>query len=81
MINEKKSHKGAFLAFGCAAAILILVILLQSGKSDGLSGALSGAAETFFGKNKSRSLEAKLARATAWCAGIFVLLTFVLAIF
>lgn len=63
------------------AVTLIVSILLQSGKSDGLSGALSGAAETFFGKNKSRSMEAKLARATAWCAGIFVLLTFVLAIF
>lgn len=62
------------------AIVLILVILLQSGKSDGMSGALTGAAETFFGKNKSRSLEAKLARATAWCAGIFVLLTFILAI-
>ena len=30
MINEKKSHKGAFLAFGCAAAILILVVLLEN---------------------------------------------------
>ena len=30
MINEKKSHKGAFLAFGCAAAVLILVILLEN---------------------------------------------------
>ena len=63
------------------AIVLILVILLQSGKSDGLSGALSGAAESFFGKNKSRSVEAKLARMTAWCAGAFVLLTFILAIF
>ncbi len=62
------------------AIVLILVILLQSGKSDGMSGALTGAAETFFGKNKGRSLEAKLARATAWGAGIFVLLTFILAI-
>lgn len=69
------------VALVLVAIALILVILLQSGKSDGLSGALSGAAETFFGKNKSRSIEAKLARATAWCAGIFVLLTFVLAIF
>lgn len=61
--------------------VLIVVILFQTGKSDGMGSALSGAAETFFGKNKSRSLEAKMARLTAWFAGAFVVLTFVLAIF
>jgi preprotein translocase subunit SecG len=61
--------------------VMVVVILMQSGKSEGLGNALSGAAETFFGKNKSRDLEAKLARATAYMAGAFIVLTFILAIF
>ena len=63
------------------ALILTVLVLVQNGKSEGLDPFVGSKAETFFGKNKSRSIEAKLARATAWCAGIFVLLTFVLAIF
>ncbi|MEA5038398.1 MAG: preprotein translocase subunit SecG [Clostridiaceae bacterium] len=61
--------------------VMIGAILMQTGKSDGLGNALSGTAETFFGKNKGRDLESKLARATAYMAGAFVVLTFVLAIF
>ena len=44
-----------------AAILLIAVVLLQSGKSAGLSGAISGVADTFLAKNKSRSIDAKLA--------------------
>jgi len=40
---------------------LIAVVLLQSGKSAGLSGSIAGGAETFFGKNKAKSYEGKLA--------------------
>lgn len=61
--------------------VMIVAILMQTGKSEGLGSALSGSAETFFGKNKSRDLEAKLARATAYMAGAFVVLTYVIAIF
>ena len=61
----------------CAVA-LIAVITIQSGKSTGLSGAIGGGSETFLGKGKSKTLDAKLASATKWIAGVFVLLTFVL---
>lgn len=63
------------------ALVVIATILFQSSKSEGISGALTGTAETFFGKNKARSLDAKLSKLTAWAAGIFIALTFVLSIF
>ena len=54
--------------------ILIAVILLQPGKSAGLSGAITGGAETFFGRNKAKSYEGKLALATKIAAGmVFVI--------
>ncbi|MEW8987711.1 MAG: preprotein translocase subunit SecG, partial [Bacillus sp. (in: firmicutes)] len=43
---------------------LIVVVLLQSGKSTGLSGAISGGAEQLFGKQKARGLDLYLHRAT-----------------
>lgn len=53
---------------------LIIVVLLQPGKQAGLSGAIAGGAETFFGKNKAKSFEGKLALATkVGSAVIFVL--------
>ena len=55
-----------------------VVVLLQSGKSAGLSGAIAGGAETFLSKSKAKSLDAKLAKATKWFAIVFVVLTLVL---
>ena len=55
-----------------------LVVLLQSGKSAGLSGAISGGADTFFAKGKAKTLDAKLAKATKWFALAFVILTLIL---
>ena len=54
---------------------LIAVVLLQSGKRQGLSGAIGGGAETFFGKNKGRAMDAMLAKATTVVAIVFVVLT------
>ena len=51
------------------------IVLMQSGKSAGLSGAISGGAETFLSKGKAKTLDAKLAKATKWFALAFVLLT------
>ena len=59
---------------------IIAVVMLQSGKSAGLSGAIAGAADTFLAKNKAKSLDAKLAKATKWVAIIWVLLTLALCI-
>ena len=60
--------------------VLIAVVMLQSGKSAGLSGAISGAADTFLSKNKAKSVDAKLAKATKWVAIAFVLLSLSLSI-
>ena len=57
-------------------AITILV-LLQEGKSQGL-GAISGAAESYWGKNKGRSMEGMLVKLTKICAVLFILLAVVL---
>jgi len=59
-----------------AALFLICVVLLQSGKSAGLSGAIAGGADTFL--SKSEGLDDKLAKMTKWVALVFVLLTLVL---
>ncbi|MCI8478422.1 MAG: preprotein translocase subunit SecG [Oscillospiraceae bacterium] len=63
-----------------AALFLIAMVLLQSGKSAGLSGAISGAADTFLSKNKARGLDAKLARWTKWVAIGFMVLTVVICL-
>ena len=55
-----------------------VVVLMQSGKSAGLSGAISGGAETFLSKGKTKTWDAKLAKATKWFALAFVLLTLLL---
>ena len=54
------------------------VVLMQSGKSAGLSGAIGGGAETFFSKGKAKTLDAKLAKATKWFALAFAILTLIL---
>jgi len=56
---------------------LMAIVILQSGKNSGLS-ALSGKADTFLSRNKAKSRDAKLAQATKWFAGAFVVLTVVL---
>ena len=57
-----------------------VVVLMQSGKSAGLSGSISGGADTFLAKNKAKSLDAKLARWTKWVAILFVILTLVISL-
>ena len=63
-----------------AAVFLTAVIMLQSGKSAGLSGAIAGGADTFLSKNKAKSWDAKLARWTKWVAIGFMVLTLVLCL-
>ena len=61
------------------ALFLIVVVILQSGKSSGLSGAIGGGSgDSFLSKNKGKGLDAKLARATKWTGAAFLILTFVL---
>ncbi|MFE7060565.1 preprotein translocase subunit SecG [Bacillus haimaensis] len=60
---------------------LIAVVLLQSGKSAGLSGAISGGAETLFGKQKARGLDLILHRTTVVLSVLFFILTLTIAYF
>ena len=63
----------------CGLAI-ILVVLFQSGKSAGLTGTIGGVADSFLAKNKAKTWDAKLARATKWIGAVFLILTMILLI-
>ena len=60
--------------------IVIGIVLFQSGKSAGLSGAIGGVADTFMSKGKARTFDAKLAKATKWIGAVFIILTLILNI-
>ena len=60
------------------AVAVTFLVLLQQGKRAGLSGAIAGGAETFFGKNKAKSYEGKLALATKISASAFIVLSIVI---
>ncbi|MEW9675934.1 preprotein translocase subunit SecG [Lentibacillus sp. L22] len=61
------------------AIIMIVLVLLQSGKSEGLSGAISGGAEQLFGKQKARGADLFLHRSTIVTGVIFFVLAFLSA--
>jgi len=58
--------------------VLTVIVLKQEGKSSGLSGALTGASETYWSKNKGRSTEGMLARLTRILAALFIILSVIL---
>ena len=60
------------------AIALIAIVLMQSGKTAGLSGSIAGGAETFFGKNKGRTIDAILAKVTSAAAVVFLVTSLVL---
>lgn len=57
--------------------VLAAIVLLQEGKAAGL-GAIGGAAESYWGKNKSRSMEGALVKITRWLTVAFLVLAIVL---
>ena len=63
----------------CGLAVIV-VVLFQSGKSAGLSGSIGGVADSFLAKNKAKTMDAKLARATKWVGAVFLILTFILLV-
>lgn len=60
--------------------VLICVVILQSGKRSGLSGAISGVADTFMAKNEAKSWDARLAKSTTWIAIGFIVLTLIVTL-
>ena len=61
-----------------SAVAVTVIVLTQSGKRSGLSGAIAVGADTFLSKGKAKTLDAKLAKATKWVGLVFVILTLAL---
>ena len=62
------------------ALVLVAIVMLQSGKSAGLSGAIAGGVDTFLSKNKAKTWDSKLAKMTKWVALLFVVLTLAISL-
>lgn len=65
---------GVFLIL--VSVLLIAIVLMQKSREGGLSGAIAGGSDTFFGKNKGRTNEARLAKMTRYIAIAFFVLAF-----
>ena len=63
-----------------ASLALTVVVLMQSGKEAGLSGALTGSSDSYLSKNKKGGLDQVLATSTKWIAIVWVVLTLVLSL-
>ena len=63
-----------------ASIALILIVLLQSGKEAGLSGAIAGGSETYLSKSKKKGMDQMLASATKWVALVWIILTLSLSL-
>ncbi len=63
-----------------ASVALIAVVLFQSGKEAGLSGALTGNTDTYLARNKKAGMDKMLATATKWVALVWILLTLSLSL-
>ena len=63
-----------------ASVALIVVVLLQSGKEAGLSGAIAGNSESYMSKSKNSGLDKMLAKSTKWIALAWILLTLILSL-
>lgn len=65
------------IVFILVSVVLSAIVLMQEGKSAGL-GVISGAAETYWGKNKGRSMEGKLEKITKYLAVAFLVIAVLL---
>ncbi len=63
-----------------ASVALVLVVLFQSGKEAGLSGAIAGNSDSYMNKSNMATLDKKLASATKWIALAWVVLTLALSL-
>lgn len=70
---------GAALIIVCI--FIVIVVLMQESRSAGLSGAIAGGADTFFGKGKGKSIEKKLEKMTKVLAVLFFVITLGTTIF
>ena len=63
-----------------ASLALVLVVLMQSGKEAGLSGAIAGNSDSYMSKSKNGGLDKMLAKSTKWIALAWILLTLILCL-
>lgn len=66
------------IIFVIICVALVVIVLLQEGKSAGLTGSISGMADTYWGKNRGRSMEGALEKFTKFAAVAFLVLAVVL---
>lgn len=74
-------HTFLTIVFIIVAIVLTILVLMQEGKSTGLSGTITGMADTYWSKNKGRSKEGKLVKYTTILAVLFFVLAIVVEIF
>ena len=74
----KTIHGILLILYIIVCVALTVVVILQEGKQAGLTGAISGAAESYWGKNKGRSMEGALVKSTRVLAVLFVVISLLL---
>lgn len=62
------------IVFIIVCVVLTIIVLMQEGKSAGLTGSISGIADTYWGKNKGRSVEGTLEKLTKLLAVLLIVL-------
>ena len=73
--------KTVLIVLECIASVaLIAIVMFQSGKESGLSGAIAGGSETYLSKSKKRGMDQMLASSTKWIALVWILLTLALSL-
>ena len=77
-IPESEIRLSNAVLFAIDALVLAVIVLMQEGKSAGLTGTISGMADTYWGKNKGRSMEGKLEKITKILAVVFFVLALAL---
>ncbi len=58
-----------------SSIVIVVTVMLQQSQQQGLSGAIAGGSDTFFDKNKGRTIESKLAKITKIVAGVFFVIS------
>ena len=66
-------HTITMVFYILVCVVLTVIVLMQEGKNAGLSGSISGAAETYWGQNKGRSIEGKLVMITRILGALFLI--------
>ena len=71
-------HGILLILYIIVSVVLTIVVLMQEGKQAGLTGAISGAADSYWGKNKGRSMEGRMVKITKVLAVLFMVFAIIL---